>query len=342
MIPKAVTTLTKNNTNQTETKIADGIISICRSIHINIDPENGLYQATIPGWPLVEADSIRSLLHQLTYALYAKFHSGSTRSNKDNNVINPWRARDQHIEQQLRNAIPHKTTEACGIFVKWLTNRTIAVVEFNGTRIAVPHDKIQSATVQPGISVMVQIPAVRPALSQGFCMIDGPHSISQLNTKPIRRLYLHLANPGAAAEVWKAVLPTMNELDIPYRTKALSRPQEYPRRDAIVFYLPSDSARKIAELFKERLSGSGVLEDATSMFAHRIGPGIALADEPSDPRPHRQSLSFGEHRSNAVADVAIHHTLEPQSDLIEVLLNRFHAAGIDPQNPAFNAVQTSR
>ncbi|WP_141754588.1 T3SS effector HopA1 family protein [Corynebacterium sp. HMSC078H07] len=339
MTHETVSILTDSSASPGRAKISDEALSICRSIQVAIDPESSIYHATLPGESPVEADSTRSLIHQLTYALYAKFHSGSIFSNKNNVSDSPRLTRDPYIERHLRSTVPHKVTEASGVFIKWLTNRTIAVVEFDGVRIAIPCDRILSSPIEPGFPVEVRVPSARPALSQGFCMIDGPRPLSQLNGEPIRRVYLHIASPDRAAYVWKEVLPILNNLDIPYRTKALSQRQEYPRRDAIVFYLPVNTAEKVAELFLERLLGSGLLESSTSSFAYRIGPGVALADEPNDPRSNMRSVSFGEHRSHALAEAAVRYALQPQSDITEVLIDRFRAAGIDPYNLAFNAVR---
>lgn len=319
-------------------QIADEALLICKSIHVEIDPDKDTYQATVSDRPLVEADSIRSLVHRLTYELYVEFHTGSTLSGKDNTSVSPQLMHDPRIVQRLKAVVPHSITETSGTFVEWLSDRSIVVVEFSGVRIAVPVDRLLTTPAQPGSPVLVQVPAVRPALSYGFCVVDGLRSLSELGPTPLRRVYLHIASPEGAAQAWGAVLPTLNKLAVPYRTKALSRRKEYPRRDAIVFYLPVEEARSVADFISESLSGFGLLEDATPIFARRIGPGVALADEPADPRPSMRAVSFGEHRCHALAEAAVSHALQPQTDLREVLVARLLTAGIDPRDLAFNVV----
>ncbi|SDS42474.1 T3SS effector HopA1 family protein [Corynebacterium timonense] len=322
-------------------KISDEALSICQSIKVDIKPKVGVYHATVQARPRVEAKSVRSLIHQLTYEIYSEFHTGNTNSGDETILLNPRTTRDPCIEQQLSSAVPHTFTEAPGIFVDWLEERTAAVVEFDRTRIEVPVDKILSSSVKPGLPVIVQVPAVRPALSQGFCVVDGPRPLGQPRAKEIRRVYLHVASPDAAAQVWKTVLPMLNALRAPYRTKALSRLQEYPRRDAIVFYLQADTLSQVSSLIMERLSDSCLLEDATSAFAHRLGPGVAVADEPNDLRPNLRGLSFGEHRAQVLADVTVRHALQPQSRLADVLTESLLSAGICPCSLAFNAAETA-
>jgi hypothetical protein len=76
------------------------------------------------------------------------------------------------------------------------------------------------------------------------------------------------------------------------------------------------------------------------VFAEPVGPGVAIAFEPSDARPAMRGFSFGEHRAAALAEGLARHATklaagEP-SDVRAAVAQALVEAAIDPANPARN------
>ncbi|WP_420903238.1 T3SS effector HopA1 family protein [Streptomyces clavuligerus] len=163
-------------------------------------------------------------------------------------------------------------------------------------------------------------PAVRPALSPGFLLVDGGTGLPAggAGDRPLR-LYAHITDADAAPAVWGTVLLTLADQDLPYRAKVLSRPWSYPRRDALVVYLHGPHAERgpAARALTAALADVPGVGDTTSLFAHRTGPGTALAWDPDDERPAHRGTSFGQHRSAAVAEGIVRHALAPDAGPLE-------------------------
>jgi hypothetical protein len=129
----------------------------------------------------------------------------------------------------------------------------------------------------------------------------------------------------------------------------LSRPWSYPRRDALVVYLEDEDAPLATGLAEEVTGLPGVGTD-TSVFAHEVAPGVALAWEPADNRPGRPGKSFGQHRAAAVAEGLLRYAhatdatdglLRPAADpagadAAREVHRSLRAAAVDPAAPARN------
>lgn len=77
--------------------------------------------------------------------------------------------------------------------------------------------------------------------------------------------------------------------------------------------------------------------DTTSLFAHRTGPGTALAWDPDDERPAHRGTSFGQHRSAAVAEGIVRHALAPDAGPLErSVAEALTEAGADSAAPFRN------
>ncbi|MGY0056089.1 T3SS effector HopA1 family protein [Streptomyces sp. LZ34] len=188
-----------------------------------------------------------------------------------------------------------------------------------------------------GARVVAELPAVRPALSPGFLLVDGVDGRPAAGAdRELLRVYVHLRYPDAAPRVWGALLTQLAARSVPYRAKVLSRPWAYPRRDAIVVYLDADRADVVFPLAAavRRLPGIGA---DTSVFARRLLPGVAVAWEPRDARPGWRGQSFGQHRAAAVAEGVVRHAADPErTALAREIADSLHSAAADPAEPARN------
>lgn len=269
----------------------------------------------------------REMTRLLAEAIYNAHHAGQSM------VLVPSRLRDRDVEQILTASTPHATSAAEATLLRsgppGADGVPTMLVEFRGVRIWLPDATGQASTSVGGSVIRVLLPSVRPAISPGYFLAES--SLPMARGRDIVRLYLHLPNVKVATETWGIALKFLEERGIAYRAKVLTASEFYPRRDAMVVYLAS-SNRDIAGELGLLIAARGSLLDATSVFAERLAPGVALAAEPRDGRPAQRGLSFGQHRSTAVAVALLAATSRPETRIKEVI-NEFGASGIDATAP---------
>ncbi|MDT9593135.1 T3SS effector HopA1 family protein [Nocardioides zeae] len=291
----------------------------------------------------VPGGSPRDLRAHLVAVLYEVLHAGRAEEKDLGRVL-----REHDVEQVLAAAIPHPTSPRAARLVRHLDpadgadpsadpgSTGDAVVDLGDVRVRVP-----AAVVPAGWEVgevrVLDLPAGRPALSHGFFMVDGPLGMPRA-ADGLRRVYVHAVDHDAAATAWRRAMTALNAVDAPYRTKTLSHRDGYPRRDAIVVYLPA-AAADLAGVVAEAVAGLPRIADDTSLFAERLAPGVAIADDPADPRPQYRELSFGEHRASIAATAVVRRAdaADPASDLAAIFAEECDRAGVLPATPAFNA-----
>ena len=305
-----------------------------RALH-EITVDDDLLGATVAGHDL-HAESPRQLQAQLSVALYDHLHAGQgpERAGRTRRV------RSAALEEQLTGAVPHTTSTVGAILHRPPEDQDAhgarvgrVLVEYAGTRIWVPSTSVVDETKwTPGTTVQVRVSARRPALSPGFFLVDGTRPLPP-EESGLLRLYVHLTSADAAVAAFGVALRHLGDRDVAYRSKVLSSAALYPRRDALVVYLPC-SWDEVPALV-ETLGSTAGLGDATSLFARRLAPGISVAVEPRDPSRARSGLSFGQHRT-IVAAAALIDSRSRATDLDEEIDRQFLAAGIDPHDPARN------
>ncbi|WP_320783581.1 T3SS effector HopA1 family protein [Streptomyces sp. CRN 30] len=300
----------------------------------------------------VEAATPRELRVALGNVLYEQWHAG-IRDAGDGPVRGP--RRDTALEERLAAQVPHTTTRADAVLRRPATDSTPAVVELGRVLVSVPADAVHAVpgtgpgpgpgpgpnlglSLGPGDPVQVEHPALRPALSPGFLLVDGAQGFARhVGRQEVLRLYVHVAEAAAAPAVWGALLRELAGLAVPYRAKVLSRSWSYPRRDAVVVYLCAEHAAVASRLAAALAHTAGIADDV-SVFAHRLAPGTAVAWDPRDPRPARTERSFGQHRAAAVADGVVRHLTGPDDDtgLAARVAAALREASVLPAEPARN------
>ncbi|GLY50321.1 T3SS effector HopA1 family protein [Lentzea sp. NBRC 102530] len=249
---------------------------------------------------------------ELAVDLYTRLHTGHARDR-----FSP--KRDRRLEALLTAAVPHRTTTVTGVLKGRSAGRVL--VELDDVLVWFPEDAVDGD--------QIRVPAARPALSPGFLYVTSSRPAEF--AAALQRVYVHVTNADDAPSVWGAVLTALERAECTYHAKVLSRRDEYPRRDALVVYLPGPGAELVAAAVRA-LPGIGT---ETSVFAEELAPGVAVADEPNDTRLGMSGLSFGQHRSRVLAQALLH----PGDEARELVLAReFTLAGIDPANPARNLV----
>lgn len=300
----------------------------------------------------------RELRAALGAVLYDEWHAGLTLHAREarggrNGAAGPASRRDRAFEGRLIAATPHTLTPVDAVVRSGPEPRgDTLLAELGRVLVRVPAASARTeGPAAPGRSVRLDLPAVRPALSPGFLLLDGPHGgLSGGAGRPVLRMYVHLTDPDAAPGVWRTLLAALAARSARYRAKVLSRPWSYPRRDALVVYLEEADAPLATHLADEVTGLPGVGTD-TSVFAHEVAPGVALAWEPADGRPGRPAKSFGQHRAAAVAEGLLRYAHDPDStdgflrpaaadlagaDAVREVDSSLRAAAVDPAEPARN------
>ena len=268
----------------------------------------------------ITADDERQLKARLVNALYDVLHAG--RAHQDG--PRPRTLRDPRFEQRLQEAVPHESS-ALPVLLED-TGEDEFVVRMNEVRVRVPRERLDYRGEQFAV---IRIPAVLPALSPGFLMVNGSRGSGLVRGEPCVRVYLHLRSAESAPQVWGAVVRRLEELALPYRAKVLSTPAQYPRRDAMVVYLGPDAWSAPIEV-AEAAVATGALAPDVSSYVERLAPGVGWAWEPDDPAPSAHGMSFGEHRSTALAEGLIAAARPGGPNRAEALDAALRAARISP------------
>ncbi|MGK5629548.1 T3SS effector HopA1 family protein, partial [Streptomyces sp. URMC 123] len=351
--------------------VAPELLAALRRIRMSED----LRSATV-GDRTVRADDPRDLQPQLGAVLYDVLHSGRAHEEKVRLTL-----REPAFETELRAAVPHEhIVRPATVLASRLParpsdssaapaerpgapaeERVLVAMDQSGVRVRVPASALvgqDGPAPEPGSLVRVRLAPYRPALSPGFFYVFGTREPEFGDD--LLRVYVHLADARSAVAAWAAVLERLEAAGAHYHAKVLSTPYSYPRRDALVVYLGRESWAACHEVAGTVRDLPGVAPD-TSAFAHRLGPGAAIAWEPADPRPGNGRLSFGQHRAGALAEAAVAAARQgllplagPGGDaatgrgmsdsdattgseaLASVVAEAFRAAGADPAAPFRN------
>jgi hypothetical protein len=258
------------------------------------------------------------LRQALSTAIYRRWHTGNTADTGEHTAD-----RDAAFEAALYALVPHEWT--------WrhpVPAASASHVLLDGVRVALP--AIGRAT--GAAPDRLRVPAARPNLSPGFFLVDGSRGTGLKGT-PTLRMYLHLADPGSALPIWERVLETLEEREVPYRIKILSRPADYPRRDALVIYL-GGAAWSATSAILSAVQPLPGCEPQTSVFVDRLADGIGMAWEPSDHRPGMTGMSFGQHRAFAVASGLLGD--DGDGDESTRTATALREANVDPSRPFRN------
>ncbi|MFD5315752.1 T3SS effector HopA1 family protein [Streptomyces sp. NPDC127098] len=251
----------------------------------------------------------------------------------------PRTPRDLPTEQLLVAATPHLTTTVLAQPPATPDSDPL-VLRLDGVNVAVPREHLAPQNPAAGGLVTARLPSVRPRLSPGFLLADG--SRGQRVAGPVLRVYVNIQRVHAAPAVWGAVVTALENAHAIYRAKVSSAPDLFPRRDALVVYLPPESWDAVPTVATAVAGVPGVGTD-TSPFSHQVAPGVAIAWEPDDQRPGRAGMSFGEHRSTALAEGLVAGARAARTSGVWGELSRERAvvqaltdAGVDAARPARN------
>ncbi len=296
---------------------------------VDVDIEN--LRGEVAGETL-SADDVLGFRRELSNLLYEVLHAG----HRVEAGTLPFRLRDPLLEQRLAEATPQHATRVRAVPAQApdgiVPPAGRVLVERDGVRVWMPASAVHDGGGERPGTVLLDVAAARPAVSPGFFLADSSATPDRIG--PALRVYLHLADHDAAVEAWRRVLGRLETTGLGYRAKVLSCRALYPRRDALVVYLPERSRPLAAEVADAVADLAGV-EPETSAFARRWGAGLATAWEPNDPRGVARGLSFGQHRASTIGRALIDAALSGEDPRAAVRA-ACREANVDPDDLSRN------
>ncbi len=258
--------------------------------------------------------------------MYVEWHCGIPESAlRRVHVTDPMATRD--FVRTLSAANATRESWEAGWIVAEVKEARVTAAARHGVSFVVSPDGVQANDLAPGATCLVQLDEEQRNMLPGFYLALGSHTPAVALQEQLR-VYWHLRSAGAAP-LLSALSRSLNPERIPYWLKLLSDPSGYNRNDAAVLYLARQDMSAAAPLVMEAYAAvRRHLRPATSPFALAIAPGVAVAvDLP-------RSASFGQHRSQALADaiVGVAHDAAHGGKLLTTqhVLEALHTQGIDP------------
>ena len=296
-------------------------------IRINPDCESGFVDGD-----LIQGDSPKNFEQLLGRAVYVRFHAG-IQETPTPSAISHQRG-DADIHDAISEATTVKQREYLVTDYRQVTEAPgreqdyIAIVD--GLSVHVPKEKVVR---EDATGLWILRSTLNHRLSVGFTFYTG--QLGRGQGRDLIRLYRKAEAVEELLPVWTRLIEWGQQHSIPFRMKMLNEHQSFPRNDALVLYMTKNHARHLNKAAQLMSQGTSELNDLTSPFAQQIAPGVGLSWEPLDPSPYKRFLSFGEHRSAALAQglcLATRKGTNPASEVARVFLS----ANIDPLNPHRN------
>lgn len=216
----------------------------------------------------------------------------------------------QDLTEKIIGKSNYKTQQYCEI----LDDITVSI---NGVKVkASPKDK------------KITLPCYRPNLSRGFCMfIKGNNSVNC-------RYYISFNDSETAIEFWKNTIDKLMNSDYEFSAKILSNSAQYPRNDAVVFYL-NHKDKRFEDFLISQTKQYHFLQNKElfPVLCKKINEQIYYAEQPLE-----STESFGENRCKAIAR-AIKDYFTTGINFSSLLKKRFESFEIDPNRVYRNEVK---
>ncbi|CAD5990929.1 T3SS effector HopA1 family protein [Agreia sp. COWG] len=238
------------------------------------------------------AETESELTQKISSYLYRVCHAGLI-AEADSEFL-PALSEDRDFETQLFHAA-HRTDRIETLpVVGSIEGQDGLVIKLQGLRVLFPSERIISVGDE---TADVLLPSVESRLSLGFMFYTTRRGAGTMS-RPLR-IYRHISSAAEGLEVWRHLTRWAETENLPLRAKIISAQAAFPRNDALVAYLPSEAWHRIGDL--ACLLASENPAAARSIYTRPLAPGVGLAWEPFDVQGTRTQISFGEHRSAAVA-----------------------------------------
>ncbi len=263
-------------------------------------------------------------LATLSRKIYERLHAGWTRP-----LGAQMRIRDSVLEDTYLGGVPHALAPIPVEVID--TDSQSTTLSVDGVRVRASTSAIQESGTRVVVGRQVlPMPAVRPWLSPGFFLVDG--GSGRPSGTSLVRVYVAMDSTTSAIDVWARALAEFEAAGLRYRAKIASLVSMFPRSDALVVYCDSQDLDFCAGVLLRVVSDLSI-DVPTSLFTCRLGPSVAYAYEPIGSGGR---LSFGEHRSRALAEGVLESETAKGRDVVDCVRSAFLRDGIDPDRPWLN------
>jgi hypothetical protein len=274
------------------------------------------------------------LVHALTQRLYADFYcAGGAAPPADDfgHWSEPW---PSEVVAAFSRANRGRGCRDDGWVVRDVDGDAI-VVEKDDLRLWARSAELvdTSRSVRAGDAVAVLLPREVVGSRTGFYTAYGDAgSVEASGGCGVDRYYWNVRADGRA-RLLELTTARLNRAALPFRFKVLNDP-ETVRCDAAVLYAPRalrDEVTRIVAWLGRSLAPA--LGARTPVFAKRLAPGLAFAEDPLEDE------SFGTHRCRLMAEaiVASHERgLRLPEDRLDAVAAAFDAAGLSFERPYLN------
>ncbi|MCC9198538.1 T3SS effector HopA1 family protein (plasmid) [Arthrobacter sp. zg-Y820] len=302
------------NNNELLDPAVRGVLDMYR-----IAPRNEEAVALYGDEVVASSGSISGLAGPLSEHIYRTHHSGM---DEIDDKLTKEGMSDPVLEKELQAATSGYSFRQ-RIRVSDRRGKSVIVV-INGVRVLLEPERFE--VLQGTDEVIVDVPSLRPFVSPGFIYYRSPASD---NLRVGTRVYMSLGDASLGPEVWAAVQRYTPEISAAFHAKIASSRVLYPRRDAVVIYLPISVGHEELVYLASKFSGSSLSLGTTSALICKLAPGIGYAHEPYDPALLGSRTSFGQHRSGLLAKAVIltHKNQGRSEDVADI----FRGANVDPR-----------
>lgn len=291
---------------------------------------------------------------QLQSFLYGIYYNGSLQKALALEAYSEEIALEQNLENNRFQGVDlkfyeqlHHSNHGTGYFdpgwkvVRQEEDGTLAVIKDNLTLHVEPERYLrlehQSAIV--GDSVAIQLPQNR--VQSGFYMAVSNVSLHDRNPASDAecvRIYFNLTPEGAVI-MMDALTRQLNDIEIPFRFKALYNPSDYDRYDSAVLYLEKQDYEAVRQVLQQVYPANrSHFQPEVPLFTKLLAPGLALAEEPDHKFVSKES--FGTHRCQIVARGLLEaqkNGNESPEGRMTAILQQFSLLQIDVNRPYLNA-----
>jgi HopA1 effector protein family len=209
------------------------------------------------------------------------------------------------------------------------------VVQRDGLSLWIDPSHARQASADEGApeGVSVRLPKELCKLSPGFYVALGDRGLALDDPPPLVRVYWNVGS-AHAPQLVRALTARLNADELSFRFKVVDQPDRYDRCDAAVLYLAA-ADYELAEPAIEGVYGEAQewLRPGTPGFTKRLGPGLALAEDPGT------GESFGMSRALMLAEalIAAHEAgVEDDDGRVEIAAATFAAVGVELDRPYLN------
>jgi hypothetical protein len=141
---------------------------------------------------------------------------------------------------------------------------------------------IEGENLACGTKIKLHLPKELSNISPGFYMAQGNEGFTEEDSKSLIRLYLNLTPQGAINFMGEATT-RLNNQNIAFKLKALNKPEEFTRCDAVVLYIPKKEFDTVMSMIRDILPNLiPNMKPNVPVFTKLLVPGLALAEDPPD------------------------------------------------------------